>query len=189
MEGFMVDRSVEAVLATLGVIDLDGDILTRSAFPNGAEIMLSDFGHSVVLANALPVGRGRIYTEGDKLMLRGEYFDTERAVEAYETVKALGSLVEWSPTFRVMPDGRERPTEAMQKRGARMVITKAHPREASPVWMGAGVGTRTTAVKLGADEAYLKMLTDHMEQTEIRLIAARHRARQVRHDHRIRNRR
>jgi hypothetical protein len=183
-----VRKTVQAVLATLGVIDLDGDIITRGAFDSGQELLLSDFGHSTILASAPPVGKGVVSVVGDELLLEGEFFDTSRGEEAFATVAALGALAEWSPTFKILDS--ERPVAAMRERGARLVITKARAREASPVWMGAGVGTRTlaTALKLGRDDAMVKLLQEDLEQAEIRVIAARHRARGIRHD-RIRNRR
>ncbi len=140
---------VEAVVATLGLVDRDGDVIKEGAIPNGSPVKLSDYGHSVVYADAQPVGAGRIYIKDDKAVFRGRLFlDTARGRETFvvlRELKAMGAEQEWSFGFRVL--GAERPDEEWRAKGALRILTKLHAVEVSPVLVGAGIGTGTVAVK------------------------------------------
>lgn len=143
---------VEAVVATLGVVDKDRDVILPGAIPNGSKVKLSGYGHDVIKQDAPPVGKGVIAVEGNKAVFRGKFFmSTLRGREAFATVKELGSDGEWSFGFLDVRTGDL--TDDWQQKGARRVISKLRPVEASPVFIGAGVGTGTTAVKeLQGDE-------------------------------------
>lgn len=132
---------VQAVFATLGVIDSDGDRILAGAIGKQA-VRLSAYGHGS-WHGALPVGRGRVYEDGNDAIFAGRFFtETEAGRETYLTVKAMGDLQEWSFAlpeidFEVVnEDGRD------VREIKRVVIP-----EVSPVLMGAGVNTRTLAIK------------------------------------------
>ena len=138
---------VTAIVATLGVVDRDGDVLLPGSFPDGAPVKMSAYGHDVVLDGAAPVGKGIIREVGDKAVFQGNFFmSTERGREAFHTVKELGPDGEWSFGFPRSVKQAEL-TEEWRAKGARRVITGITPVEASPVFRGAGIGTGTVAAK------------------------------------------
>jgi hypothetical protein len=136
---------VEAVFATLGVVDHDGDVLTKGAFTDGAPVVISAYGHRSHIGE-LPIGKGRIVMSDTEARLHGQFFlDTTHGLDAFRTVKALSdgdSLQEWSFSLRDI----ESHTEKVDGRDAN-VITKVSVKEVSPVLEGAGIATRTLAAK------------------------------------------
>lgn len=141
---------IEAVIATLGVVDRDHDIIALDAIKDGSRVKLSSFGHDAMFGDA-PVGKGVINIEGNKAIFRGKYFlSTTKGRESFATLKELGADTEWSWGFRVV--GSETPDEEQQKAGARRVLTKTDAFEVSPVILGAGIGTHTLAVKEATPE-------------------------------------
>lgn len=142
---------VEAVVATIGVVDREGDVILPGALPDESDVVLSGYNHDVVFEGAPPVGKGKITVEGDKAVFRGRFFlSTDRGRESFETVKELGEEGEWSFGFprRVKTAPM---TDEWREKGARRLIAGILPLEASPVWIGAGVGTGTLAVRSASD--------------------------------------
>lgn len=137
---------IEAVIATLDVVDRDRDIIRPMAIKDGARVKLSDYGHSAAFG-AAPVGKGTLRIEGNKVLFRGKYFmSTSRGSEAFKMMKEIGpDESEWSFGFHV--EGDEPPGEADRKKGAFRILTKLDSFEVSPVMRGAGIGTRTVSVK------------------------------------------
>jgi hypothetical protein len=136
---------VEAVIATLGVVDHDADVIQKGAIPDGAKVTMSEYGHDAIFGRR-PVGKGALHTEANKIVFRGRYFlNTTNGRDAFETVKAMGSDQQWSFGFRVK--GSEIADEEWQKKGARRILTKLDAFEVSPVIIAAGKGTRTLSVK------------------------------------------
>lgn len=145
---------VEAVIATLGVVDRDYDVISPDAIKDGAKVKMSAYGHDLMFGGEMPVGRGSLHVEGDKAVFKGKLFlSTQRGREAFDVLKEMGKDQEWSFGFRVL--GSEVPDDAWREKGARRILTKLDAFEVSPVLIGAGVGTRTLAVK-EADEAAQK---------------------------------
>lgn len=140
---------VTAIVATLNVMDKDGDVILSGALPaGGAKVKMSGYGHDLALVRGTaPAGKGVITEEGQHLVLRGKFFlSTERGREAFNTVKELGPDSEWSFGFHpAVKTGLLTP--ALKSHGARRAIAAFRPMEASPVFIGAGVGTGTVAVK------------------------------------------
>jgi len=147
---------VEAVIATLGVVDRDGEVIAKGAIKNGSKVKMSSYGHDIIGgfmgSGALPVGKGAVFVEGDKVIFRGKVFlSTERGRETLAVLKELGSESEWSFGFRVL--GTEVPDDAMRKLGADLILTKLDVFEVSPVVIGAGIGTQTVSAKEADEEA------------------------------------
>lgn len=141
----IVDESkglVEAVFATLDVIDSDGDVTVKGAIDDGATVRISAYNHQS-WKEALPVGRGTIHEDGDEVVLKGEFFlNTSHGRDHFETVKAMGDLQEWSYGFDTLDEERG------EKDGRRVnFLKRLKVHEVSPVILGAGVGTRTVGVK------------------------------------------
>jgi hypothetical protein len=133
---------VEAVFATLNVKDKDDDVTLPGAFTNGAEVVISAYGHKT-WEGALPVGKGVIAEVGDKVVMKGQFFmDTTAGREHFAVVKALGARQEWSYGFNV-EDSEHGDFEGKSVR----YLKKMAVHEVSPVMRGAGVGTQTTYAK------------------------------------------
>jgi GNAT superfamily N-acetyltransferase len=136
---------VEAVFATIGVTDHDKDIIRPSAIKHGAKVIVSSYGHDAVFGKR-PAGKGHIFIDGNKAGVRAKMFlNTTDGRETFEVLKEMGEDQEWSFGFVVIDE--EPPTEAERKSGARRALTKLDSFEVSPVIRGAGIGTRTLAVK------------------------------------------
>lgn len=155
--------AVSAVVATLGEIDHDGEIIAPDAIPDGIKVMMSSYNHNSVMGQMLgtgqpdepPVGKGAIHIEGNKAIYRGNYFmETARGKEAYLTTKALGADAKWSFAYGI--EQTAKPPADLQAKGARRILVKLRslPGEAgmevSPVNMPGGKGTGTVSLKASA---------------------------------------
>lgn len=136
---------VEAIIATLGVVDRDGDVIHESAIKSGSKVKMSAYGHDAVWGET-PVGKGQIVIDGNKAIFKGKLFlSTARGRETFGVLKEMGADQEWSFGFAVK--GHEVPDDDWKKKGAYRILTKLEPFEVSPVMRGAGVGTHTVGVK------------------------------------------
>lgn len=131
-----------AVFATLNVIDKDGDVTVNGAFKQGQEVLISAYQHTS-WQGALNVGRGVIREDGEEAIVDGKfYIDTQHGLDAYRTVKQNGNLQQWSYGFDTMA------SEPGTMAGRNVQFLKElDTHEVSPVLIGAGVNTRTLAVK------------------------------------------
>lgn len=133
-----------ARIATLNVVDHDGDVTVPGAFPEGKEILISAYQH-MSWQGALTVGKGLIREAGNEVFIDGEFnLKTDTGREHYETVKFAPHLQEWSYGFKateVEPDAEWEGVKVAR------ILKKLEPFEASPVLRGAGVNTGTLAVK------------------------------------------
>jgi hypothetical protein len=144
---------VEAVVATIGVVDRDGDVILPGAIAVPNRVMLSEYEHDIVLKRAAPVGVGSITEEGGRVILRGRFFlETARGREAFATVKALGDDGRWSFGFPNATARTATLTPELRVQGARRVLSWIDPMEASPVFRAAGHGTGTVATKAETTE-------------------------------------
>lgn len=133
---------VEAVIATLNVIDKDKDVTLPGAFRDGQEVRISAYNHAS-WGNALPVGKGQIQVVGEEALLRGQFFmETTGGKDTFNTVKGLGGLGQWSYGFDVTDSstGQHEGEDVRFLKGLDVI-------EASPVLLGAGEGTRTVGTK------------------------------------------
>jgi len=129
----------KAVFATLNVKDLDGDVTIPGAFSDGQAVIIEPWNHGY----ELPAGHGKIYANNESAWIEGRFIlDTETGRENYQTVKALGDLVQWSYTFNVLDQGPG-DFEGEQVNFLRALDTIG----VAPVTRGAGLNTRTLAIK------------------------------------------
>jgi len=148
-----------ARIATLDVIDHDGDLTRPGAFPK-KDVLVSAYQHGS-WNGALPVGKATIREEGNAAIAEGKFnLATTTGRDHYEAVKFAGDKQEWSYGFKVIGSAPDKEIEAYAKEhdGARPVriITKVEPYEISPVLLGAGINTQTLGIKAGlpySDEA------------------------------------
>lgn len=127
-----------AVFATLNVIDLDGDVTEPGAFKE-QEVIVEPWNHSW----DAPAGKGVINSDGKEAWIEGQFFlDTLNGQETYKTVKNMGDLAEWSYTFYIENSamGQFESQDVRFLRGMDVVGV-------SPVTRGAGIDTRTEAIK------------------------------------------
>lgn len=132
---------VTAVFATLGVIDKHGDVTRPGAF-SAEDVLISAYGHESWFG-AAPVGKGRISEQGDKAIFEGQFWlDTAGGEETFKVVKNAEDLQEWSYGFDVLESAQgEMDGQPVQ------FLDKLKVYEVSPVLVGAGIDTRTLAIK------------------------------------------
>jgi hypothetical protein len=133
---------VEAVFSTFNVVDKDGDVTLPDAIKDGAEVVISAYGHQSHFG-ALPVGKGVIVNDGERALMKGNFFlDTSAGRDTFTTVKHLGPLGEWSYSLNSV-QSHYGTFDDQEVRFLESIFVK----EVSPVLMGAGVGTQTLGVK------------------------------------------
>ncbi|MFW6034031.1 MAG: HK97 family phage prohead protease [bacterium] len=137
-----------AVISTFDVVDKDGDVTVPGAFTDGAELVVSAYGHRSWMGE-LPVGKGRIRTTDAEAVVDGQFFmNTTAGRDTFEAVKQLGPLGEWSYGYDVLD------SEPAERDGQRVrLLKRLAVTEASPVLVGAGVNTRTLATKAAKEAA------------------------------------
>lgn len=136
---------VKCIISKYNVIDRDGDVIVKGAIPENVEVKLCSWGHGW---GDLPVGKGRIYSQGEYAIFEGTFFmDTLGGQETYKTVKNLGTLGQWSWGFSSLESHRGE----VEGKACRL-ITKVEAFEVSPVLVGANQHTSTLEMK-SADEA------------------------------------
>jgi hypothetical protein len=163
------EGKVSAVFATFDVIDKDGDVTPASAIQDGAEFVVSAYGHKS-WAGDLPVGQGTIRVTKSEAIADMQFFmDTTQGRDTFNAVAALAKsgLGEWSYGFDILDaapgvfDGKD-----VQFLNA----VKVH--EVSPVLVGAGVNTRTLSVKSASTKsdagrvAYSNAIRPHTTATD-----------------------
>lgn len=136
------EGSFTAKIATLNVVDKDGDVMLPGAFPHGKAVLVSAYQHGS-WRGLLPVGKASIKESEDNVLAEGEFnLSTQTGREHYESVKFSGGLQEWSYGFQVM----ESDDETRDGHKVRL-LKKVEPYEISPVLLGSGVDTATLAIK------------------------------------------
>lgn len=140
------DGSFEAVIATFGVVDHDGDILDHGAFASHPVPVLP--AHD---AQHVPLGKALIEERGRQAVAVGQFnLDIPAARDWHSALKfdlanVQPPVQEWSWGFRVAgPDGA-RPDQVDGLPVRRLM--KLDQREVSPVLRGASIGTGTLAAK------------------------------------------
>ena len=129
-----------AVFATFDVVDHDGDVTRPGAFEDGAEVIIGSWGHKL---HELPVGKGVIRQTDREALVEGRFFlDTQPGRDTYQTVKNLGPLGQWSYVFRV-----EKSSYGEYDGKNVRFLEAISVYSVDPVLAGAGIDTRTTAIK------------------------------------------
>jgi len=132
----------EAVIATLGVIDTDDDIIEKGAF-SGATIAMQPAHDN----RALSLGKGRVVEVGDQAIFKGKFnLETQSGREWHSQLKFdlanLPAVQEWSFGFMTLK------YEMTTREGKSVrLLQELKEFEVSPVLLGAGIGTGTLGVK------------------------------------------
>ncbi len=131
-----------AIIATLDVVDLDGDLTEPGAFGKQSVRVIPshDWRH-------VPIGKGVVSEDGDKTIADFKLnLEIPAARDWYEAFKfdlANGEpMQEWSYGFDILEAG-EREIDGQKVR----ILKKLKVHEISPVLLGAGVGTGTLDIK------------------------------------------
>src|SRR5439155_11358226 len=126
-------------------VDKDADWTPPGAFEDGAEVLISAYGHSS-WGGQLPVGKGVIKTTAKDARLVGRFFlETQGGRDTFATIRGLGGLGQYSYGFDILEKGEL--TDELVQRGVRRVLKRLKVHEVSPVLRGAGVDTRTISTK------------------------------------------
>ena len=139
------EGKVSAVFSVFNTLDSDGDVVIPEAIKSGFK------SGSVPMVWAhkwdMPIGKGAIKQDGDKATFEGEFFmDTESGKEAYNLVKAMGDLQQWSFGYRVNDSERGKFKSGDTDVDARY-LKDLSVYEVSPVLVGANQDTYTMAIK------------------------------------------
>ena len=158
------EGAFEAVIATLDVVDSDGDIILPGAF-QGATVSVLPAHDS----RSVPLGKAKMEDRDNKAIAVGQYnLDIPAAKDWHNALKFdlknPPAVQEWSFAFRIIESSMEtRDGEDIR------ILEKLDIMEVSPVLKGAGVGTGTIAAKQRfADqlESTLKAVEDTLERAK-----------------------
>ena len=150
------EGKVSAVFSVFNTLDSDGDVVVEDAIKSGFK------SGSVPMVWAhkwdMPIGKGSIEQDGEKATFKGEFFmDTESGKEAYNLVKAMGDLQQWSFGYRVNDSERGKFKKGDNELDARY-LKDLSVYEVSPVLVGANQDTYTMAIK--SNKELLEELVD-----------------------------
>ena len=160
------DGSFEAVFSTFGIVDADGEVVTHGALkPHDGKAIPLVWGHDW---HGPAIGKGTIAVDADRARILGT-FNLASSVgrDAYETVKFMGGLQEYSWGFGVTDidtieiDGKAYPA-----------ITGVTPIEVSPVLVGSNPKTGTLDIKSGMCPTCGQMVGKSDEVDDLAAIAA-----------------
>lgn len=143
-KGIKVDEEgkIKLVFGTMNVIDHDGDVTIPGAIGTPQKVRMSAYNHSS-WGDALPIGKGVVYESGDEMIFEGGFFlNTTMGKDTHAIVKEMGDLQEYSYGFDIMEAsfGQFEEQDVRFLKGLKIY-------EVSPVMLGAGIDTRTLAIK------------------------------------------
>ena len=151
---------VEAVFSIFNSLDSDGDVVipgaVKSGFKNNQVPMV--WSHKW----DMPIGKGTINQDNDKAVFKGEFFmDTESGKEAYNLVKNMGDMQQWSFGYKVNDSEFNKAETDEGERDARY-LKDLTVYEVSPVLVGANQDTYTLAIKSNTE--LLKEISQESEE-------------------------
>jgi len=140
-------RYLEAVFSLFDTIDSDQDVTKQGALRSGYT------GNKVPLVWnhdwSKVIGRGIIETDNQKAVFKGYFLDTEAGKEAYETVKAMSDMQQFSYGFQVMKSSKGSHIDSKGEEVPVRVLEDVKVWEVSPVLVGAQQNSFVQALKSG----------------------------------------
>ena len=138
--------TVEAVFSVFNEVDSDGDVVLPKSIRSG----YGDKGVAMVWGHDWNniIGKGKIIQDDDKAVFKGSFnLNTHAGKEAYETVKAMSDLQQWSFGFEVLDSevGMYQKDGGEEKEVRYLKDLKVW--EVSPVMVGANQNTGTVMLK------------------------------------------
>ena len=161
-----VEGKVEAVFSGFNEIDSDGDVVR----PNSIKSGYGDRGVAMVWAHDWKdvIGRGQIIQEQDRAVFKGQFImDTERGRDAFNTVKAMGDLQQWSFGYEVMESENGTFKKDNEEEVEVRYLNEVKVWEVSPVLVGANQNTETVLVKEQSDIEEIKQPTGTRFSTDV----------------------
>lgn len=141
-----IDGTVSAVFSKFNEIDSDNDVILPNAIKSGYgdKGVVMCWGHDWKHI----IGKGKIEQDGEQAIFKGEFnLNTNAGKEAYETVKAMSDLQQWSFGFEVKDSemGMFKKDNGEEKEVRYLKDVKVW--EVSPVMVGANQNTYTVSIK------------------------------------------
>jgi len=140
-------RYIEAVFSLFETIDSDNDVTKANALRSGYT------GNKVPLVWnhdwSKVIGRGIIETDNQKAVFKGYFLNTEAGKEAYETVKAMQDMQQFSYGFQVMKSTKGTHIDSKGEEVPVRVLEDVKVWEVSPVLVGAQQNSFVQALKSG----------------------------------------
>lgn len=160
--------NVEAVFSVFNNQDSDGDVVLPGAVKSG----FKDNQVPMVFAHKWdqPIGKGTIEEGEESAVFKGSFFmETEAGKEAYNLVKSMGDLQQWSFGFRVNDSEMGKLQKDGEDEADVRFLKDLTVYEVSPVLVGANQETYTLAIKTGEDTVYEKKETKTEEEEKVAL--------------------
>ena len=140
-------RYIEAVFSLFDTIDSDNDVTKanslRSGYTGNKDPLVWNHDWSKV------IGRGIIETDNQKAVFKGYFLNTEAGKEAYETVKAMQDMQQFSYGFQVMKSTKGTHIDSKGEEVPVRVLEDVKVWEVSPVLVGAQQNSFVQALKSG----------------------------------------
>lgn len=164
------EGEVRAIFATLDVEDRHGDIIKPRAI-GSQRVLMSSYGHGSwggffqpPEPHAWPVGKGKTTEDkykGEKVAIfEGKLFtDMDHALETLKLIKNVGDQQEWSFSLQDIKADYQTDEDGSRRR----IIKKTNVHEVSPVFQGAGIGTRTLSAKDRANNTLIDQMRELLE--------------------------
>ena len=142
-------RYIEAVFSLFDTIDSDNDVTKANALRSGYT------GNKVPLVWnhdwSKVIGRGIIETDNQKAVFKGYFLETEAGKEAYETVKAMQDMQQFSYGFQVVKSSKGKHIDSKGEEVPVRVLEDVKVWEVSPVLVGAQQNSFVQALKSGLE--------------------------------------
>ena len=156
-------RYIEAVFSLFDTIDSDNDVTKSNALRSGYT------GNKVPLVWnhdwSKVIGRGIIETDNQKAVFKGYFLNTEAGKEAYNTVKEMQDMQQFSYGFQVMKSSKGTHIDSKGEEVPVRVLEDVKVWEVSPVLVGAQQNSFVQALKSGL-EPYDEIDTEFEEIIE-----------------------
>ena len=140
-------RYIEAVFSLFDTIDSDNDVTKANSLRSGYT------GNKVPLVWnhdwSKVIGRGIIETDNQKAVFKGYFLNTEAGKEAYETVKAMQDMQQFSYGFQVLQSSKGTHIDSKGEEVPVRVLEDVKVWEVSPVLVGAQQNSFVQALKSG----------------------------------------
>jgi HK97 family phage prohead protease len=157
-------RYIEAVFSLFDTIDSDNDVTKANALKSGYT------GNKVPLVWnhdwSKVIGRGIIETDNQKAVFKGYFLDTEAGKEAYETVKAMQDMQQFSYGFQVMKSSKGKHIDSKGEEVPVRVLEDVKVWEVSPVLVGAQQNSFVQALKSGLESFDEEIETPEQQENE-----------------------
>ena len=142
-------RYIEAVFSLFDTIDSDNDVTKANALRSGYT------GNKVPLVWnhdwSKVIGRGIIETDNQKAVFKGYFLNTEAGKEAYETVKAMQDMQQFSYGFQVLKSSKGTHIDSKGQEVPVRILEDVKVWEVSPVLVGAQQNSFVQALKSGLE--------------------------------------